>query len=235
MATFDVDRLLRRIRQTIGSPGTCEVSDEWLEDILDDAICRYSRYNPIRETVEVQLVECQSNYAFPPGYFDVDHTVRVGENALAVPDLTGYGYGNAAYYHTLGGTNLHETTMNGRMALDTIEAADRVFPPRKFWERGGQLVAEPPPSKTGACFVPLLKYHDRSTFPSMHADELRLLASAMALRERVALIGKFTEVKMTRVQVVKFRDPKWLTEQAEYYEQQAAARMGALGFGAVLS
>lgn len=232
MASFDVDRLARRIRRAIGSPSDCAIDDVWIDDIIDDAIRRYSSFNPIRESVQVAVTKDVNSYSFPTGYFEVDHSVQVEHNI--VPDLTGYqsSFGVCTQGIVNGG-NLHNATMEARRLLHINEDADRVFPPLKYWQQGGFLVSEPPPSESGNTFVPLLKYHDCNTFPSIHLDELRILSTSIAAYEWAAHLSKFTEVKMSNTAVVKFRDPKWLREEGKRYMDEFVTRMGAKGFGPV--
>lgn len=231
MAIQDVERLLRRVRRAVGNPDECEIDQQWLEDILEDAIRRYSSYNPIREAVLVSLTDGVRSYDFPSGYFDVDHTVRIGDSSVTGPDLTGYGYNDATalagYANRRSAGSLHFATMDVRRALHEIEDLDRVFPPRKFWQEGGKLVAESTPSKSEDVYVPLLKYHTSTTFPEIHLDELRLLASSIACYERANQLGKFTEVKVSDVQTIKFRDPAWLRDEGERYFLEFRDRIGA--------
>lgn len=235
MALTDLERLYRRIRRMIGNPDECEIDAEWIEEIVEDALLRYSRYNPIREAVAIPVVKDVRSYAMPNGYFEVDHTVLIGDSTVGIPDLTGFDAVNTVLYRGLESGGLHVGDMNARRALHIVESAERTFPSVKFWQEGGMLVTDPTPVRSETVYVPLLKAHTEATFPAIHKQELRLLAASMAAYERAAQLGKLTEVKMSATQTVKFRSPSWLREEGDRLFKEFRDRMKNTGFVAEIA
>lgn len=212
----------------MGAPGTCEVSDAWIEDIIDDALCEYSGDCAVCDVVPVSVVAGQAIYTYPAGYFAVDSTYLVEDGA----DVHGYrltGYESQHNPVSIYGTNGQLQNMRDfRRHLHGIEETEQLLPGTVYSDKGGMLEIYPPPTDTTTQYVPLLRLFDLTTIPAHRFRLFSLLAASIACRERAAFLSKTSSVKTAGGTRVTFHSPEWLLEQSTQYLQQYRSRSGAM-------